>query len=273
MDFRKPAKRARRFQRRKPHSQLIPPKSRNSRELRTPRGAESSLRIASSDAEMLPPILFDLDGTLIDSVYQHVIAWSVALKSERIILPIWKIHRHIGMSGSSFVRELVREVNPRKKPSEAEIERLEGKHDAEFKKMELNKLPGAQELIRHLEKISLRWAIATTSAKKQTKLLLKDLNIPSHVPVVNGDDVKNAKPSPDIFMKAAESLDVPIEDCIVVGDSIWDVLAAGRKSALGVGLLCGGYSQEELERAGAFRVYADPQDLLLHIEDLGIPGQ
>jgi beta-phosphoglucomutase-like phosphatase (HAD superfamily) len=78
--------------------------------------------------------------------------------------------------------------------------------------------------------------------------------------------------SPDIFVKAAEGLGVAIGDCIVIGDSIWGVLAAGRKSALGVGLLCGGYSQEELERTGAFRVYADPADLLVHIEDLGIPG-
>ncbi len=83
---------------------------------------------------------------------------------------------------------------------------------------------------------------------------------------------KNAKPSPDVFVRAAERLGVPIGDCIVIGDSIWDLLAAGRKSALRVGLLSGGYSQEELEKAGAFRVYADPRDLLVHIEDLGIPG-
>jgi beta-phosphoglucomutase-like phosphatase (HAD superfamily) len=91
--------------------------------------------------------------------------------------------------------------------------------------------------------------------------------------VLNGDDVKNAKPSPDIFLKAAERLQVPIGDCIVIGDSVWDLLAAGRKSALGVGLLSGGYGQEELERAGAFRVYADPADIFVHIEDLGIPGE
>lgn len=240
------------------------------RRLRSTAGAESSARAPASE---LPPILFDLDGTLIDSVYQHVVAWALALKSEQIVLPAWKVHRHIGMSGSSFVRELLREVNPRKKPSQQDIDRLEGKHDIEFKKMRLDVLPGARHLIRHIEKIRLPWAIATTSNRKQTKALLKDLQIPSHVPVVNGDDVKNAKPSPDIFVKAADTLGVPIDDCIVVGDSIWDVLAAGRKSALGVGLLCGGYSQEELERAGAFRVYADPQDLLTHIEDLGIPGE
>jgi beta-phosphoglucomutase-like phosphatase (HAD superfamily) len=88
--------------------------------------------------------------------------------------------------------------------------------------------------------------------------------------IVTGDDVAKAKPSPDIFVLAANRLRGAVSDCIVIGDSVWDVLAAGRKRALPVGLLSGGYSQEELERAGAFRVYADPADMLLHIEDLGI---
>lgn len=225
----------------------------------------------SKQTSDLPAILFDLDGTLIDSVYEHVTAWSRALRSAGIVLPTWKIHRHIGMSGSSFVKELVREMSPKRR--NPDIDELEKKHDAEFRKMRLEVLPGAQRLLQHLEQLKIRWAIATTSSKQQTAQLLKSLKIPKHVPVVNGDDVKNAKPSPDIFVKAAEELGVPIGDCIVIGDSIWDVLAAGRKSALGVGLLSGGYGQEELERAGAFRVYADPADLLVHIEDLGIPGK
>jgi HAD superfamily hydrolase (TIGR01509 family) len=179
-------------------------------------------------------------------------------------------YRHIGMSGPAFVRELLREISLERRHSDIEV--LEKRHRAEFGKMRLEVLPGAQELLNHLEKVDVRWTIATTSGKAQTTRLLKHFEVPEHVPVVNGDDVKNAKPSPDIFVKAAEELGVPIGDCIVIGDSIWDVLAAGRKSALGVGLLSGGYSQEELERAGAFRVYADPADLLVHIEDLGIPG-
>ena len=88
--------------------------------------------------------------------------------------------------------------------------------------------------------------------------------------MVKGDDVAKPKPAPDVFVMAANRLDVPIEHCIVVGDSIWDMLAAGRRRALAVGVRSGGYSQEELEQAGAFRVYADPADMLEHIEDLGI---
>jgi len=90
---------------------------------------------------------------------------------------------------------------------------------------------------------------------------------------LTGDKVERAKPSPDVFALAAQTLNVPINDCIVVGDSVWDLLAAGRKSALGVGVLSGGYGREELERAGAFRVYSDPADLLMHIEQLGLPGK
>jgi beta-phosphoglucomutase-like phosphatase (HAD superfamily) len=91
--------------------------------------------------------------------------------------------------------------------------------------------------------------------------------------VITGDDVIKAKPSPDVFVLAAKRLGVLIENCIVVGDSPWDMLAAGRRRALGVGLLSGGYSKGELEEAGAFRVYADPAEMLLHIEDLGIEGK
>ncbi len=218
-------------------------------------------------------MLFDLDGTLIDSVYEHVSAWSKALRSHGIVLPNWKIHRRIGMSGKSFVRELLREVNHRSRQN-ISIEVLERKHDAEFAKSinRLEFLPGARELLKHLSRSGVRWAIATTGSQRPTQRLLKGLDVPKSVPTVTGDDVVNTKPSPDVFVVAAERLGVSIRDCIVVGDSTWDLLAAVRKSALGVGMLSGGYGQDELERAGAFRVYADPADMLMHIEQLGIPG-
>lgn len=225
--------------------------------------------LSRKDHPGLPALLFDLDGTLIDSVYEHVTAWSHALRSEGIVLPNWAIHRHIGMSGEAFVRELAREAGVKRRLN---IEQLEARHDANFHPSKLEVLPGADALLRHLHRVGVKWAIATTGGRKPTNRLLRHLTIPRGVPVVTGDDVERAKPAPDVFVLAAEKLEVPIDDCIVVGDSTWDVLAAARKSALGVGLLSGGYSQEELERAGAFRVYSDPEDLLIHIEDLGIPG-
>jgi phosphoglycolate phosphatase-like HAD superfamily hydrolase len=96
------------------------------------------------------------------------------------------------------------------------------------------------------------------------------LDLPPHVPVVTRDLVARAKPDPDLFLAAAERVGVPIRDAIVVGDSVWDLLAARRARALGVGLMSGGYGQEELERAGAYRVYQDPADLLRHLDEVGV---
>lgn len=220
-----------------------------------------------------PAILFDLDGTLVDTVYQHVVAWSTPLRSVGIVVPDWKIHRRVGMSGESMLRQLFREPEVGKR--KVDTKSLETEHDTEFTRLSRNVrlLPGARELLLHLSRAGVRWAIATTGNKRQTKRLLRHLRISAKTVVVTGDDVAKAKPSPDVFVLAAERLGVPIEDCIVTGDSVWDMLAAGRRRALGVGLLSGGYSKDELEQCGAFRVYSDPADMLLHIEDLGITGK
>jgi HAD superfamily hydrolase (TIGR01509 family) len=220
-----------------------------------------------------PAILFDLDGTLIDSVYEHVMAWGASLRNAGIVVPNWKIHRRIGMNGESMVRQLLREPEINKRA--VKVARLEKKHDVAFKKAASNirLLPGTRELLRYLTQSGIRWAIATTGNRKQTTSLLKHLKVPQPRVVVTGDDVRKAKPSPDVFILAAKRLHVPIENCIVVGDSPWDMLAAGRRRALGVGILAGGYSKGELDESGAFRVYADPADMLLHIEDLGIAGE
>ena len=100
------------------------------------------------------------------------------------------------------------------------------------------------------------------------------LRVPDGVPVVTRDQVAHAKPDPDLFLAAAEQVGADIEDSVVVGDSVWDLLAARRARALGVGLLSGGYGEEELARAGAYRVYADPADLLAHLDEVGVraPG-
>ena len=221
----------------------------------------------------LPAILFDLDGTLIDSNYHHVATWSEALRSAGIIIPNWKIHRRIGMSGKSFLRELLREIPHRK--AKVNFEHLERKHDALFRRAiaRLSPLPGANELLLHLAQNRLRTAIATTGGKSQTSALLRHLEIPAGTQIVTGDDVQQAKPAPDIFLLAAQRLNTALSECIVVGDSAWDMLAAVRKSALGVGLLSGGYGEDDLERAGAFRVYSDPADVLMHLEQLGLPGR
>ena len=232
-----------------------------------------ALSSAKTSNFQLPAVVFDLDGTLIDSNYQHVNAWSEVLLAAGIVIPRWKIHRRVGMSGKSMLQELLRETPD--KPRRIDIDQLEYKHGVGFRRAipDLEPLPGAEQLLKHLVRHKIRIAIATTGGREPTALVLKRLQIPAGTPVVTGDDVKKAKPSPDVFLTAADRLQVAIGNCIVVGDSVWDLLAAVRKSALGVGFLSGGYGQEELERAGAFRVYSDAADMLMHIEQLGLPGQ
>src|SRR5215213_5305555 len=171
--------------------------------------------------------LFDLDGTLIDSVYQHVIAWREALEEVDVSLSVWKIHRRIGMSGGLFVTALRREVGD-------------------------------------------PWAIATSGSERTAGRARSLLGLPEDVPMVTRDQVQYAKPDPDLFLTAAAGIGVDIRDSIVVGDSVWDLLAARRAGALGIGLLSGGYGREELIYAGAFRVYEDPGDLLAHLDEVGV---
>ena len=220
-----------------------------------------------------PALLLDLDGTLTDSVYQHAIAWTKALESGGIKLSVWRIHRRIGMSGGLLAESLSREVG--RELSDKEAARLKATHARLFKKQirDIRLLPGAKELMQHLSKVKVPWAIATSGAFASAQPLLKLVNPPAGVPVISRDDVEHAKPNPDLWIAAAARLGVPIESAIAVGDSVWDLLAARRARALGVGVLSGGYGQDELERAGAYRVYEDPADLLMHIDELGIRSE
>ena len=214
--------------------------------------------------------LFDLDGTLVDSVYQHVLAWHDALAAEGIELSIWRIHRKIGMSGGLFTNMLLRETGL---DIDADrIDRLRRLHATAYNRRsaKIQPLPGARELLAFLTEAKIPWAIATSGRMETARPVLETLGIDfDRVIVVTRDQVKYAKPDPDLFLTAADRLGQPIETASVVGDSVWDMLAARRARGLGIGLLSGGYGEEELERAGAYRVYADPADLLLHIDEVG----
>ena len=217
-----------------------------------------------------PVFLFDLDGTLVDSVYQHVLAWKEALDAEGIELSVWRIHRKIGMSGGLFTNQLLRETGL--EISAERVERLRHAHAAAYQKhaSQIRPLPGACELLSWLSESGVPWAIATSGRMETAAVNLLALGVdPDRIPVVTRDQVKYAKPDPDLFLAAAERLGAPIETAIVVGDSIWDMLAATRCRALGIGLQSGGYGLDELQKAGAFRVYEDTADLLLHIDDVG----
>ena len=215
--------------------------------------------------------LFDLDGTLVDSVYQHVLSWHDALHASGIELSVWRIHRRIGMSGGLFTNALLRETKIAITPELTQrLRRLHAEAYAE-RAGQIRPLPGAVALLAHLTEIGMKWGIATSGRMETARHTLDLLGVdPGRVPVVTRDQVRHAKPDPDLFIAAAERLGVGIEQSVVFGDSVWDLMAARRARALGVGLLSGGYGKEELERAGAYRVYDDPQDLLDRLYEVGV---
>jgi HAD superfamily hydrolase (TIGR01509 family) len=217
-----------------------------------------------------PAFLFDLDGTLVDSVYQHVLAWREALEEVGIELAVWRIHRRIGMSGGLFVNALLRETG--REVDAEEAAHLQANHAQAYARLagQVRPLPGARDLLKTLTAHAVPWAIATSGREEVARPVLATLGVPEDVPIVTRDQVPYAKPDPDLFLAAAARLGVDIADAVVVGDSIWDLLAARRARALGVGLLSGGYGRAELEVAGAYRVYDDPADLLRHLYEVGV---
>jgi HAD superfamily hydrolase (TIGR01549 family) len=217
-----------------------------------------------------PAFLFDLDGTLVDSVYLHVLAWREALEACGIDLSVWRIHRRVGMSGGLMASAILRETGHQVTAEEAA--RLLKLHAEAYARQvgQIRPLPGARDLLTYLTRAGIPWTIATSAWLDSARPTLEALGIGPEVPVVTRDQVLHAKPDPDLFLAAAARLGVPITSAFVVGDSVWDLLAAQRARALGIGLLSGGYGKEELERAGAYRVYQDPADLLHHLDEVGV---
>ena len=215
-------------------------------------------------------LIFDLDGTLIDTVYAHVFAWQRALAESGMAIDGWRIHRRIGMSGGLFTRAVARELG--RTISQSEVEGLQRRHGELFRELlpVRRPLPGAVELLRELRAGRIVHGIATSGRRPEIDASLAALEVGSDTLVVDRGDVARAKPAPDLFLGCQERLGVAPEDCYVVGDAVWDLLAARRAGMLSVGLLSGGYGEDELVRAGAFRVYQDTADLQESLDELGV---
>jgi len=215
-------------------------------------------------------LIFDLDGTLVDTVYAHIFAWQRALTELGLPIDGWRIHRRIGMSGGLFARAVAREIGRDLTEKESEI--LQRRHGEVYREVlpEPRPLPGAVDLLAALRAAGVAHGIATSGQRPEIEAALEALEVPPDTVVVERGDVKRAKPEPDLFLACQERLGVKAADCYVIGDAVWDLLAARRATMLGIGLLSGGYGEDELSQAGAFRIYRDPADLMASLDELGI---
>lgn len=215
-------------------------------------------------------LIFDLDGTLVDTVYAHVFAWQQALSEAGLPIDGWRVHRKIGMSGGLFTRAIVREIG--REIEQEQAHRLQQRHGELYRALlpQPRPLPGAVALLRRLRALDVPFGIATSGRRPEIDRSLEELQVTDDTVVIERGDVARAKPEPDLFLACQERLGVDVRDCFVIGDAVWDLLAARRAGMLSVGVLSGGYGEDELIRAGAFRVYRDPQELDESLDELGV---
>jgi HAD superfamily hydrolase (TIGR01549 family) len=214
-------------------------------------------------------LIFDLDGTLVDSVYPHTLAWQKSFSEAGIHSPAWAIHRRIGMSGELLVKAVACEQ--RRRLNQSQIRKLSERHARLFHKhaADCGPLPGAVELLRHLRRANIPHGIATSGKRAEIKSSLKTLSLRQGTIVIDGDMVAKVKPEPDLFLACQQTLKVKRDQCVVVGDAVWDIHAARRSGILSVALLTGGFGEQELYNAGAMRVYRDAEGLLAGLNELG----
>jgi HAD superfamily hydrolase (TIGR01509 family) len=174
------------------------------------------------------------------------------------------------MSGGLFARAAAREIG---RPfSNKEADAIQLRHGELYREMlpERRPLPGAVELLGELRKEGIPHGIATSGRRPEIDASLDALGVGDETVVVERGHVDRAKPEPDLFLTCAERIGISPADCYVVGDAVWDLLAARRAGMLSVGLLSGGYGEDELNRAGAFRVYRDAAELHVSLDEIGV---
>lgn len=215
-------------------------------------------------------LIFDLDGTLVDTVYAHVFAWQQALDEAGLPVDAWRVHRRIGMSGGLFTRAVARETGQTLAPER--VKQLQDRHGELFRSLlpRPRPLPGAVALLQKLKSLKVPYGIATSGRRPEINPALEMLGVPPETVVIERGDVERAKPEPDLFLACQERLGVSVHDCFVIGDAVWDLLAARRAGMLSVGVLTGGYGEQELIQAGAYRVYRDTRELDESLDELGV---
>jgi HAD superfamily hydrolase (TIGR01509 family) len=216
-----------------------------------------------------PAVLFDVDGTLVDSNYLHVYAWTRAFQEAGIAVESWRIHRSIGMDGNRLIQSLSGDADDDAQKQAKELHTRYLKEAAPL----LRPLPGARELLERVSSLGLQVVLASSASEEELAMSRKVLECDDLVSVMTSSkDVDVAKPEPTIIEIAMDRAGVDADHAVYVGDAVWDVIACGRAGVPAIGLLSGGVSREELEKAGAQAVFGNPRDLCEHIGDTAIAG-
>jgi HAD superfamily hydrolase (TIGR01509 family) len=212
-------------------------------------------------------VLFDVDGTLVDSNYLHTMAWRRAFAESGIEVETWRIHRAIGMDGSALVKTLSENAH-------GDVQRqLKDLHAQYYKQTTglLTLLPGAQRLLERIAELGFQVVLATSAPEDELAILRTVLNREDVISAVTSSgDVETAKPNPDIVAVALDRAGVATDRAVFVGDAVWDAEACVRAGVVSIGLLSGGISRDELENAGATVVCDNPEDLLRHFDETPI---
>jgi HAD superfamily hydrolase (TIGR01549 family) len=215
-------------------------------------------------------LLFDLDGTLVDSAYQHVAAWTKGFRDAGLRIPVVEIHRRVGMNGALMLKALDRAFALGL--SQAQRDALERAHGDAFRLVrgEAILIAGADRILGELERLGVRTAIVTSGSRDDAQIYLDRLNLSPATLCITREEEARSKPASNQLRRAFKELRVDPHDAALVGDSTWDMLASRTAGTFGIGVLSGGYSREELNASGAFRVYRDVAELLKSLEEIGI---
>ncbi|MBI5341112.1 HAD superfamily hydrolase (TIGR01509 family)/HAD superfamily hydrolase (TIGR01549 family) [Mycobacterium sp. BK558] len=214
-----------------------------------------------------PAVLFDVDGTLVDSNYLHVYAWIKAFHAEDVPVEAWRIHRCIGMDGGTLLQTLAGDTDDDGR------DRLKERHTTFYRESAhlLTPLPGARELLRRVADLGLQVVLATSAPEDELSLLRDVLDCDDVVSeVTSSQDVDTAKPQPDIVDVALERAGVTKDAAVFVGDAVWDCEAARRAEVTSIGVLSGGVSRGELSEAGAAAVFENAAELLAELDSTPI---
>jgi HAD superfamily hydrolase (TIGR01549 family) len=207
-------------------------------------------------------VVFDIDGTLLDSNYHHTLAWARAFQHHDLPVAVWEIHRHIGVGGDRLVAALAGDEVEERLGDDVRA-RWEQEFDAIAE--ETRPFARARELLAAMGERGLDVVLASSSIPRHAARALDLLHADEHADAATtSEDAEESKPDPELIDRALAKVEGG--DAFMVGDAVWDVIAANERGIPVIGLLTGGYGRAELLDAGAVAVYRDPADLLEHLD-------